>query len=128
MSNALKIWHWTPRIICILAILFVSLFALDAFEGDLTFGQKIVGLLIHLIPSFILLGLLLIAWKWENIGGLIFIVVGIVFCILLFKQNYKVNQSFWISLSIIATIPFPFLIAGILFLISHKKKKSVSKT
>jgi len=62
--NKAKILFWLPRILCIIAILFISLFALDAFQPDLTIWQQLEAFLMHLIPSFILLILLLIAWKW----------------------------------------------------------------
>jgi hypothetical protein len=69
MENSIKIYYWLPRVLCILAILFISLFALDSFSPELTFWQQIAAFLMHLIPSFILTALLLIAWKWEYIGG-----------------------------------------------------------
>ena len=31
MKSSLRLFHWIPRIICILAILFISLFAADSF-------------------------------------------------------------------------------------------------
>ncbi|MBT8259738.1 MAG: hypothetical protein KJN82_00360, partial [Bacteroidia bacterium] len=78
MSQALKIVHWTPRILCILAILFLSLFALDAFGHEKSFWKQLLDFVIHLIPSFILLIILIISWKWELIGGIVFTVIGIV--------------------------------------------------
>lgn len=127
MGIPIKIWHWTPRIICILAIVFVSLFALDSFDSKLTAWQQIIGFLIHLIPSFILMGFLLVAWKWEKAGGIIFIVIGVIFSIIVFRMNYKMNQSVWMSIGIITSITFPFVIAGMLFIVSYLKKKSINK-
>ena len=60
MKTFIKILHWLPRIICILAILVVSMFALDSFAPELTFWQQIGGFLMHLIPSFVLLSILII--------------------------------------------------------------------
>lgn len=124
MSKSIKILYWTPRILSILGILFVSLFALDAFEGADPFYKKLVGFAIHLIPSFVLVAILLVAWKWEKVGGLIFIFLGAFFSYYLFQFNYKMNQSVWISLTIIASICFPFIISGILFMIHDLKKQS----
>jgi len=123
MKTSIKILHWAPRIICILAILFISLFALDSFSPDLTIWQQIGAFLIHLIPSFLLLALLIVAWKWEFIGGIIFILIGLGFSPFIFMHNYKMNQSVWMSLTIILVITVPFIIAGILFIMSHRKKK-----
>lgn len=125
MKRSTKILHWLPRILCILAILFVSLFAADAFESGLTVWQQLLGFIIHLIPSFILLAVLIIAWKWEYVGGIIFTIIGLGLSPLVFIHNHDMNNSIWMSLLIVLTITFPFVIVGVLFIISHfhKKKK-----
>ena len=123
MKVSLKLVHWTPRIICILAILFVSIFAFDAFNSEKTIWQQIGDFLIHLIPSFVLTILLIIAWKREFIGGIIFILIGLVFSPFIFVHNYNMNQSVWMSLMIILMITMPFVIAGILFIVSYKMRK-----
>ena len=124
MKTSIKVLHWLPRIMCILAILFVSLFALDAFSPELTFWQQIGAFLIHLIPSFILLALLLVTWKWELIGGIIFTVLGLGLSPIVFMHNFKMNNSVWMSLGIILCITIPFAIVGILFIVSHYRKKT----
>jgi cell division protein FtsW (lipid II flippase) len=129
MKKPLKVFHWLPRIICILAILFVSLFAADAFSPELTIWQQLGAFIMHLIPSFILIAFLIIAWKWEYIGGIIFIIIGLGLSPFVFVHNYKMNDSIWISLGIILSITIPFVIVGILFMVSHfLKKKNFSKT
>ena len=114
-----KILYWLPRLLCIVAILFISLFALDAFQPEHTIWQQIGAFLMHLIPSLILLALLLIAWKWEYIGGIIFTVIGLGFSPFIFKHNYDMNHSIWMSLGIISMITLPFVVVGILFIMSH---------
>ena len=129
MKKPLKVFHWLPRIICILAILFVSLFAADAFSPELTIWQQLGAFIMHLIPSFILIAFLIIAWKWEYIGGILFIIIGLGLSPFVFVHNYKMNDSIWISLGIILSITIPFVIVGILFMVSHfLKKKNFSKT
>jgi hypothetical protein len=123
MKTSVRIFHWLPRILCILAILFISLFAADAFKPGLTIWRQLGDFLMHIIPSFILLALLIVAWKWELIGGLIFIVIGLAFSPFIFMHNYKMNHSVGMSLGIILMITFPFVVVGTLFLISHNKKK-----
>lgn len=126
MKKSAKIFYWLPRILCILAILFVSLFALDAFSPELSIWQQIGGFLIHLMPSFILLALLILAWKREFIGGIIFIIIGLGLSPIVFSHNYRMNHSIFMSLGIILTITIPFAIVGVLFIISHfKRKKSI---
>jgi cytochrome b561 len=126
MKTSTKVFHWLPRIICILAILFISLFALDAFAPELPFWQQIGAFLMHLIPSFILLGLLLIAWKWEYVGGIIFTLIGVLLSPIVFIHNYEMNGSILISLGIISAITIPFAVVGILFFISDYRKKGGS--
>ena len=123
MKTSLKMIHWLPRIICILAILFISLFALDAFEHGTTIWQKIGAFLRHLIPSFILLIFLTIAWKWEFVGGIIFIIIGLAFSPYIFMHNYNMNHSVALTLFIIMCINLPFVVVGILFLKSRSMKK-----
>jgi len=123
-SRTIKIYHWLPCIICILAILFISLFALDAFQPDLSMWQQIGEFLMHLIPSFILTALLIIAWKWELTGGILFAIIGLGFSPVVFMHNYNMNHSIFISLGIIATITLPFIVVGILFISSHFIKKN----
>ena len=117
MNKRNQVFHWLPRIICILAILFISMFAADAFE------QGLSAVLIHLIPSFVLLTFLIVAWKWEFIGGIIFTLIGLGFTPVIFMLNYNRNHSIWLSLSTILVITFPFIIVGILFIVSHLLKR-----
>ena len=121
--TSLEILHLAPRIICIVAILFISMFALDAFQDGLTVWQQIGAFLMHLIPSFVLTALLLIAWKWELIGGVIFTLIGLVFTPIVYTHNFNMNHSVWMSLSIVMFITLPFVIVGVLFIINHYKKR-----
>ena len=127
MKLKYKIIYWTPRVICILSILFISLFALDTFDPDLTIWQQIGGFLIHMIPSFMLLAALLIAWKWELTGGIIFIILGLLLSSFLYTHNYRMNQSVWLSLGIVLMMGFPFVLSGILFVLNHKNRKKSSE-
>jgi hypothetical protein len=58
MYNSLKLFHWAPRIISILAICFISIFATDAFNSIDSFPNQIKDFSIHLIPTFILISIL----------------------------------------------------------------------
>ena len=124
MITSNKVYYWVPRIICICAILFLSLFALDSFDSRLTFWHQVGGILIHMIPMLILTALLIFTWKRELTGGIIFTVTGI--CLVVF---YAINGSrnggihfmrmlFW-GIMLFS----PFILAGILFIIHHFKKK-----
>jgi cell division protein FtsW (lipid II flippase) len=123
MRKGKGILYWAPRILCIFAILFISMFALDAFDHGDSLGKQLLAFLIHLIPSFILLAILLVAWKWEKVGGFIFILIGLIMSPLVFWHNYRLNESVWMSLGIIAVITIPFVIIGVLFILSYNRKR-----
>ncbi len=127
MEHTIKVFHWLPRILGILAIGFISLFALDAFNPEHSLGQQLLDFLMHMIPSFVLILVLLLAWKKEIIGGIIFIIIGLAFTPWVFQHNYNMNQSVGLTISIVSMITLPFVIIGILFVISHRLKKTHPK-
>ena len=124
MKYSPKVFYWLPRILAILAILFISMFALDAFSSDDSFIVQLGDFIMHLIPSFVLLFTLILSWKRELLGGIIFMVIGLGMSPFVYKMNYNMNQSFWTSLGVIMTITIPFFIIGVLFLVSYFKKKN----
>jgi hypothetical protein len=69
-----KVIFWLPRVLAIVFIAFVSIFALDSFGAP----QWYLALFMHLIPSFILIILTVVAWKKPLIGGILFIITGLV--------------------------------------------------
>ena len=124
MNPSIKLFHWLPRIICILAILFISMFALDAFAPGLTIWQQLGDFLMHLIPSFILVAILYVAWKWELIGGILFTLIGLGLSPFVYTLNYhRGHLSVGECIGIVMIITFPFVVVGILFIISYFLKK-----
>jgi len=115
-----KAFFWAPRILGIIAIAFISMFALDAFQADLTLMEQMKDFLMHLVPTFVLLAIFLVAWKWEFIGGIIFIVIGLILTPVIYIHNYNMNGSVWMSLGVIVMITFPFILMGILFILDYK--------
>ena len=126
MKKSNRIVYWLPRVLCIIAIAFISLFALDSFSPDKTIWEQIIDFIIHLIPTYILIAFLVIAWKWEKIGGIILIIIGLGFSPVIFIHNYNMNQSVWFSLGVIMAITIPFVVIGILFILSYKMNKKVN--
>ena len=127
MKAKTKILFWTPRIICILAILFVSMFALDSFEPGVPVSQQILAFLMHMIPSFVLILALLIAWKWELVGGTVIALVGLVTSPFIFTLNYNRSHSAGLALSIVCMICLPFVVTGLLFIWNHYYSKGKEK-
>ena len=61
---------WTPRVLCLLFAVFLSLFALDVFNEGYGFWKTILALFMHLVPTSIVLAVLAISWRWEWAGAL----------------------------------------------------------
>jgi len=70
---------WAPRALSILFIAFLSLFALDVFGEGHGFWKTLLALAIHLIPSFVLIGVLALAWRWEWIGAALYAAAGMLY-------------------------------------------------
>lgn len=115
-------FHWIPRFLCIAAILFVSMFALDSFGPGLTIWEQLRDFLIHLIPSYVLILALWFAWKKEKWGGIVFIAIGAITSFPIFIMNYHRTNSIWIGLFIVLIINIPFIMVGALFIISDYLK------
>ncbi len=108
-----KFIYWTPRILSIMFLCFLAVFSLDVISPGLSFWQIAAGLFIHNIPVFILLIVLLISWKYEIIGGIIFIIAGSFFTV----------RMLWFGLSQ-SIIAAPALLIGILFIVNWFKKNN----
>ncbi len=114
-----KFIYWTPRILSIIFILFLALFSLDVFDSGLDFWGTLLGLFIHNIPSLILLIFLIISWKYEIVGGIVFILAGLAYIMMVFM-----NPVFeWYMISWSAIIAGPAFLIGALFLVNWFKKK-----
>ena len=122
---------WVARILCILAIAFISLFAVDVFTEGASFslGQKIVAFLMHMIPSFVLIIALIIAWKHELVGGILIALIGLATAVFIStRRGMPFDRR---SLQTVATINVPFIIVGVLFISSyflHRPKKLTTQT
>jgi hypothetical protein len=104
------------------------MFALDSFTPGMPLWQQIGAFFMHLIPTFVLILFLIVAWKWELIGGAIFIMIGLGLMPFIYMMNYHMNNSVWMSLQVILLINFPFVVVGILFMLSHFLKIKNSKS
>ena len=113
-----KFVYWTPRILSTIFILFLAMFSLDIFEGNYGFWGTVLGLFMHNIPPLILLVVLLISWKHEIVGGIVFILAGLFYIIMV-----RTTQDWQIALSWILTIAAPSFLIGVLFLINWYKKR-----
>ncbi|MFA6429841.1 MAG: hypothetical protein WCV84_05080 [Patescibacteria group bacterium] len=122
-----KLLFWTPRVLAILFILFLALFSLDIFDGNYGFWGTVIGLFMHNIPSLILLIVLIIAWKREVVGGIVFTLAGFAYITALMISGKGGDSIPWyIALSWSLIIAGPALLVGALFLVGWWKKKAIS--
>lgn len=106
MSNNMKqILFWTPRLLSVLFAVFLSLFAFDVFDAGYSFWETILALLIHLIPTGIVLLILVLSWQREWIGGILFPVLSIFYLV-------SAPGEHWLAYLLIAG---PLFLIGVLF-------------
>jgi len=113
--NVKKIIYWTPRIIILILVAFFFVFAL--LSGAEEYGGGLRGILMNspnALPWLVLFFIVWIAWKWEKIGGWLFILIAIIFTF--FFDAYE-------SLVMVFILIIPLWLVGILFLISSKINK-----
>ncbi|MCU4155937.1 hypothetical protein J1N10_08110 [Carboxylicivirga sp. A043] len=125
MASRSKILYWTPRVIYIATVAFISLFALDAFDSTFNTWHQIRNFIMHMIPSFALIAFLIYVWRKELTGGSILIFLGLALSVLVFRHNFRMNHSVFKSLLPVFLLTLPFFITGILFIIDyfHRRKR-----
>jgi hypothetical protein len=112
----LRLLYWSPRVLGILYAGFITMFAADVFDERLGFLKTVVALLIHLIPTAIVLAALAIGWFWDLAGAAGFIGLG-----LLYAVNCT-NHPSWILI-----IAGPAFVIGLLFFLSWLGMHRVTK-
>ena len=102
-TNTQRILFWAPRILGIIFALFLSVFALDVFSEGYGIGETLVALLIHLIPTGVVVFALVIAWRWPGVGAIFFIAVAVIFFVTSSGESWIISG--------------PLLLIGLLFLL-----------
>ena len=108
-----------PRILGIVYILFISLFALDVFSEDADAWSICLGFMIHMIPSAILAVLLVISWHFELVGAAAYFILALLYYVL---TKGKEDLLAYISIS------GPLLLISVLFFLNWlliKRRKGV---
>ncbi len=106
-TSTKRVLFWTPRVLCILFAAFLSVFALDVFSEGYGLWKTIGALLLHLIPTYIMVIVLVIAWRWEWVGAVLFSALG-VFYVVWFWGRFPTPVYFIIA--------GPLFLMGVLFL------------
>jgi hypothetical protein len=108
-----RILFWLPRGLCLAFALFISLFALDVFGEGYGFWGTVWAFLMHMIPTALVLIALVVAWRWEWVGAVLFAGLAVFYCVV-FRRNLD-----WI---IFLLIPGPLLLVALLFLVNWLRR------
>ena len=120
ITSTNRLLFWTPRILCLLFAGFISLFALDVFDEHTGFWKTALALLVHLIPTAILLLILAVSWRWEWLGAILFPALGVAY---LFAFWGRFHWSAYVIIS------GSLLLVGALFLLNWScHSRLVAKT
>jgi hypothetical protein len=113
MPNFSKgVLFWAPRALSIVFIAFLSIFALDVFDGHHSFWQTVLAFIIHEIPVFVLIAALILAWRWEWIGAALYALAGLLYIAWVVSMSRPVPPA--MRLIWIAMIAGPaFIVAGL---------------
>jgi len=117
-----KYIYWIPRVLSILFICFLFLFSLDVFSSNLSFWQTLFKLFINNIPVIVLAIILVISWKYELVGGITFIFVGLLYIVSVIPKIFQTGFQ-WYYLLWFLMISGPTFLIGILFLVGWYKKR-----
>ncbi|MGE5392714.1 MAG: hypothetical protein ACM3NH_03145 [Candidatus Saccharibacteria bacterium] len=90
-----KILYWSPRVLSILFVLFISIFAFDVFEGP--FGwQTILAFFLHLVPALLLSIVAWISWKLDLAGALLYLILAALYVLLI---GFDRHWSWYLGIS-----------------------------
>lgn len=107
-SRLAKWLYWSPRICSIVLVAFMSLFAMDVFEAGYSVGEMLFAFLMHMLPMITLAIVLMIAWRWEWVGVVIFGLAGVVISVLTLRSGIQ-------GVATILVIGAPLLMIALLF-------------
>jgi hypothetical protein len=111
--------HWTPRILAVVFVALLVLFSLDVISPEASLKEILVGLVMHNIPVFIMIIVLVIAWRHAVVGALGFLLAGVIYIVFTARSGLE-----WpIALSWSMTIAGPAFLIGALFLVNWFKKR-----
>ena len=97
---------WAPRILGIAVALFIGVFALDAL------GEGPRAMLLHLVPTFVLLLAVLLAWHRPWVGAVVFSALSVGYAATV------PDRPDWMLV-----ISGPLLVVGLLFLWSWRQPR-----
>jgi len=98
-----KNFYWTPRFLGILYLLFAVLVNLQVLSSPVFANMPLMA---GFLPSFVLLFILLVAWRWEVAGGIFYLVVGAIYMIVAWGNTNPVAHLLVSGLALVTGILF----------------------
>lgn len=116
--------YWTPRLLSLAFVGFVMLFSLDAITPGESLKDILIDMLRLNVPALILLAFTLVAWKYEIVGTIVFILTGLIYIGLNIYNG--VSMPLALTLSLIFSGP-AFLIAYLYYQNWQFKRRNASR-
>jgi hypothetical protein len=114
-----KLLFWSPRILSLCFIAFLSIFAMDVFGEHLGFWRSMLALAMHLIPSITLLAVLILAWRREWVGSLLYAAAALLYVGWAAFVHRPISLS--MRFTWMLAIAGPAIVIAILFLLNWRK-------
>lgn len=112
-----------PKVAGLLFAAFLALFSLDVISPEASISQILLGLLIHNIPVFVLLAVLVIAWRHEIVGSIVFALAGVLYILLIGVSAFR-QQFAWYMVSWCVFIAGPAFGVSFLYYYCWRKKRT----
>ena len=113
-QSARGVLFWAPRILTILFALFLSVFALDVFGETKGFLETLTALVLHLVPTFFVVVLLVFAWRRELIGVIAFAGLAVAYVVVMWGRGFP-----WVTYVMISGA---LLLISVLFFLSWRQR------
>ena len=107
-------WHLAATILGILYAVALLVFAADVFNDEQNITQTFYDLLLHLLPTAVILLIVFVAYNWPLIGAIIYLVLGLMYIITGWARMH------WSAHVLIAG---PLLLLSALYITSWKSNK-----
>jgi hypothetical protein len=112
-----NILFWLPRGLAILFTLIISMFAADVFSEGGGFWKTALAFALHLVPTLILAVAIIVSWRREWIGALVFFGLAAGYAL------WSVARPDWILV-----IAGPLALIAVLYLLGWRYRDEVRPT
>jgi hypothetical protein len=120
-SPGMQLLYWSPRALCIVFALFISMFAMDVFQEGQGVWSTMLALFMHLIPTFLLIALLVVSWRREWIAGVLLPLLAVLYVVWAWGRPFA-------SLSTFLLMAGPLVLTGALFLLNWSYREHLRGT